>query len=166
MSKYQNIKIKNGQAAITAVIFLLFILLSILGAISNLALKEAKSAERGFRGRTAFFSAEAGVEDAVYRLKRGKNVTSSFSFSLNGSTVSTTVSNIIGGKEIKSNSEFLENFKSLYSKVVSGEGADFFYGAQIGDGGLVMDNNSKVEGNVFSNGDTEGDLGAVVTGNV
>src|SRR3989344_5907193 len=166
MSKYQNIKIKNGQAAITAVIFLLFILLSILGAISNLALKEAKSAERGFRGRTAFFSAEAGVEDAVYRLKRGKNVTSSFSFSLNGSTASTTVSDIMGGKEIKSNSEFLENFKSLYSKVVSGEGAEFFYGVQVGAGGIETGNNATVNGSIYSNGPITGDNGTKVSGDV
>src|SRR3989338_2408808 len=113
-------EIKRGQAAMTAVIFFLFILLSILGAISSLALKDAKSAERGFRSRTAFFSAEAGVEDAVYRLKRGKNVDNSFTISLNGSLASTTVSNISGGKEVKSNAEFLESFRSLKSVVFSG----------------------------------------------
>src|SRR3989344_2551387 len=117
MSKYQNKKIKREQAAMTAVIFLLFILLSILGAISNLALKEAKSAERSFRSRTAFFSAEAGVEDAVYRLKRGKIVADSFSISLNGSVSNTTISDISGGKEIKSNAEFLESFSSLRSVI-------------------------------------------------
>ena len=158
--------IKRGQAAMTAVIFLLFILLSILGAVSNLALKEAKGAERGFRGRTAFFSAEAGVEDAVYRLKRGKNIASSFTISLNGSTASTTVSDIMGGKEIKSNSEFLENFKSLYSKVVSGEGAEFFYGVQVGAGGIETGNNATVNGSIYSNGPITGDNGTKVSGDV
>ena len=164
MSKYRNFKIQNGQAAITAVIFLLFILLSVLGAVSNFALKEAKGAERGFRSRTAFFSAEAGVEDAVYRLKRGKNIVNSFSIFLNGSISSTTISNILGGKEVISNSEFLDNFKSLYSKVISGEGAEFFYGVQIGAGGILMKNNSEINGNIYSNGAITGANGAKISG--
>lgn len=165
MSKCRNIKIKNGQAAITAVIFLLFILLSILGAISNLALKDARSAERNFRSRTAFFSAEAGIEDAVYRLKRGKNVASSFAISLNGSISSTTVSNISGGKEVKSTGEFLESFRSLRSILFSGGiEADFFYGVQVGAGGISMNNNAVVNGNIYSNGGITGSNGAKILG--
>jgi len=35
--------------------------------------------------------------------------------------------------------------------------ASFFYGAQVGAGGIEMGNGSRVEGNIFSNGSIEGD---------
>lgn len=158
-------KQKRGQAAMTAVLFLLFVLLSVLGAVSNFALKEARGAELGFRSRTAFFVAEAGIEDAVYRLKRRKNVASSFSIFLNGSSSTTTVSDILGEKEVKSTGEFLKSFRSLRSRLLSGEGAEFFYGVQVGAGGLSMDNNAIVNGNIYSNGPIDGENGTKILGN-
>jgi hypothetical protein len=56
MSKYLNIEIKSGQAAMTAVIFLLFIMLSLLGALTFTSLSIAKGAERNFRSHTSFFA--------------------------------------------------------------------------------------------------------------
>lgn len=170
MSKFRNVDIKSGQAAITAVIFMLIIMLSVFSGISGFALKEAGSAEKNFRSRVSFFTAESGIDDAVYRLKRGKNIPSSFPIFLNGSISTTTVSDVLGTKQITSSGEFLESFRSLRSILSSGPGAQFFYGAQIGSGGLVMDNNSKIDGsggsvgNVYSNGPIEGDNGAVITG--
>jgi len=46
---------------------------------------------------------------------------------------------------------------------LSGTDPFFFFGAHVGEGGLIMDNTSKVIGNVFSNGDIIGDPGAVIT---
>jgi hypothetical protein len=45
-------------------------------------------------------------------------------------------------------------------------GVSFYYGAQVGDGGLVMGNNSKVLGNVFSNGSIVGSNGARVNNSI
>ena len=163
-SKIQNSKQKNGQAAITAVIFLLVIMLSVFSAVSGFAFKEAKAAEKNFRSRITFFSAEAGVDDAVYRLKRGKNVSSSFSISLNGSISTTTVSDVLGYKQIVSSGEFLESFRFLRSTLINGEGVAFFYGAHVGQGGLHMSNTSQINGSVFSNGVIDGANSAKITG--
>lgn len=155
---------ERGQAAITAVIFLLAITLSVLAAISGFALKETKGAERNFRSRVSFFTAEAGVDDVVYRLMRGKNVSSSFSISLNGSTSTTTVSDVLGAKQVVSSGEFLESFRFLRATLFTGTGADFFYGVQVGAGGLSMNNNSAINGNVYSNGVITGSNGAKIIG--
>ena len=112
-------KQERGQAAITTVIFLLIIMLSVFSAVSGFAFKEAKVAEKNFRSRVAFFTAEAGVDDAVYRLKRGKSVSSSFSISLNGSISTTTVSDVLGTKQVVSSGEFLESFRFLRSILFS-----------------------------------------------
>lgn len=159
-------KKKRGQAALTAVMFLLFILLSIIGTVSHLALKESKGAEYNFRSKVAFFSAESGVEDAVYRLKRGKNLSNSFTISLDGSMSSTTVTNILGGKEVKSRAEFSNSFRTIRSIITSGEGEEFFYGAQVGVGGIVMNNNATINGNIHSGGPVTGSNGAKITGSV
>ncbi|MEK7503167.1 MAG: hypothetical protein AAB556_01840 [Patescibacteria group bacterium] len=157
-------KQERGQAAITTVIFLLIIMLSVFSAVSGFAFKEAKVAEKNFRSRVAFFTAEAGVDDAVYRLKRGKSVSSSFSISLNGSISTTTVSDVLGTKQVVSSGEFLESFRFLRSILFSGEGVEFFYGVQVGAGGISMNNNSAVNGNIYSNGPVVGSNGAVING--
>lgn len=163
-------KPKSGQAAIITVIFLLIIMLSAFSGFIGSALKEARAAEKNFRSRTAFFAAEAGVDDIVYRFKRGKKVSSSSSILLNGSTATITVNDFLGTKQINSSGEFLESFRFLRATLFGGEGIDFYYGAQIGSGGLKMNNNSKIEGasgiagNIYSNGPIEGDNGAVITG--
>src|SRR3989344_6103104 len=65
---------KHGQAAMTAVLILLFVSLA----------------------------AEAGVEDGVYRLLRNKNLSPAYSVTLNGATADTIVTNISSAKkEIK-----------------------------------------------------------------
>lgn len=42
--------------------------------------------------------------------------------------------------------------------------AHFFFGAQVGEGGLTMDNNSEIIGNIYSNGNITGANGVTVTG--
>ena len=65
---------KHGQAAMTAVLILLFVSLAAVFGASALALREAKAARNNESSRFAYFAAEAGVEDGVYRLLRSKNL--------------------------------------------------------------------------------------------
>lgn len=44
--------------------------------------------------------------------------------------------------------------------------ASFFYGVQVGEGGLNMDNNATIEGNVYSNGSITSGPGASINGSV
>jgi len=148
---------RAGQAALVAVVFMLFLMLSGVFGASAVALKEAKAAEEGNKSRSSFFAAEAGVDDAIYRIKRNKNVSLSFSLALNGATATTTVANLpFNKKEIKSTGNYNNALRGVSSVLSAGTGASFYYGVQVGDGGVSMGNNSVINGNIFSNGDIAG----------
>lgn len=157
----------SGQAALLAVFLLTGVILSAAWGAAALALRESRVSEGNTKSRKAFFAAESGVEDATYRSIRGKAVTSSFSISLNGSSAITTVSDAGGTRTINSEGESALSVRGLAATLKEDTTATaFHYGVQVGDGGLVMQNNSTITGNVYSNGSIVGAQGAKVTGDV
>lgn len=163
---------ERGQAALVATVLLMVIMVSAVFGVSAVALKEAKVAEENKKSKLSFFAAESGVEDAVYRLKRGKNLTSSFSIALNGATSNTVIIFSSGRRDIYSESNLSGNIRALSSLLLNTTGVEFFYGAQVGEGGVTMDQGSQIKGsggvagNVYSNGSVSGESGATVTGDL
>ena len=149
-------KNKNGQAAITAVILMLIIMLSAVFGASSVALKESRVANEGANGRFSFFAAEAGTDDAVYRLRRGKIVTNSFTIILNGASATTTVTTVGSIKNVKSTGDYSSATRATSAQLSNTTGVSFYFGVQVGDTGLTLGNGSMVKGNVFSNGDIKG----------
>ena len=147
---------ERGQAALVATVLLMVIMISAVFGVSAIALKEAKIAEENKKSKLSFFAAESGVEDAVYRLKRGKNLTSSFTISLNGASAPTTVTTNGGIKEIKSAGDASGVSRAIRATLFNTTGVSFHYGVQVGDDGLELGDNSMVNGNVFSNGNIDG----------
>lgn len=162
----------KGQAALIAVILMLVIMISAVFGASAVALKESKAAMESSRSRFSFFAAEAGVDDAAYRLKRGKNLTSSFTISLNGAAAPTTVTTAGAIKEIKSVGDASGAARAVRAMLSNSTGVSFYYGVQVGEGGLEMSQNSEVRGasgvagSVYSNGPIDGDSGAKITGDL
>ena len=161
----------KGQAALIAVIIMLVLMLSLVFAAAGVALKDARVAEESKRARLAYFAAEAGLDDAVYRSKRGKNLPSSFSMVLNDASASVSVTNIGNLREIKSSASKASAERAAYASLSKVSDAEFHYGVQVGDGGLEMDQNSEVKGaggvgNVYSNGPLKGASGAKITGDL
>jgi hypothetical protein len=157
----------KGQAALTAVIFLLFISLAIVFGFSALALRETKISRINFDAKRSYFLSEAGQEDAIYRIKKGKNISSTEVITLDNQTVTTNIVDIDSvTKDILSSSDFKLAFRNLKTRVSQGEGVSFHYGIQVGYLGLTMKNQSGILGNIFSNGSVEGDANASTTGNV
>lgn len=157
---------KKGQAALIAVMFMMAIMLSAIFGVVLLSLKEARVAGENNKSRNSFFAAEAGIDDAVYRLKRGKNLSSSYAVSLNGATANINVTTVSGSeKKITSSGDASGANRALSTDLITGtDSVSFFYGVQVGDGGLDMSNNSQVNGNVYSNGNITGANGATITG--
>ena len=152
---------------IISVIFLLFISLSLIFGISNSVIREFKITQDVVKSTQSYFTAESGNEDVTYRIKNGKTVGATESLSLNGATTNTTISDIVGGKEVLSSS----NFDNLIRKVktqltISSSGVSFNYGVQAGDGGFSLQGNSTIEGNVYSNGPVVGANSNIIKGDV
>lgn len=162
---------EKGQAALTVVVFLLFISLAVSAGLVSVAIREARVARTLIEAKKSFYAAEAGQEDAVYRIKKGMNISSAEAITLNGAQVNVTISDVSGTKEILAEGNLQNAIRRVKSSLRQGiSGVGFVYGVQVDAGGLEMENNSRIEGvggsagNVYSNGPIEGENGATVTG--
>lgn len=158
---------KKGQAALTAVIFFLAAATAIGIGFTTFAFEETATARRQLRAKQSYFLAEAGVEDVVYRLQASKQVGASETLTVNGEIVTTVTTDVGGNKEIVATGDFTSNIRKVKILLEPGTvGINFYYGVQVGEGGLDMDNNAVVNGNVYSNGSITGDNGATILGDV
>ncbi len=164
----KNIKpnYRSGQAILLALVLFMSISLSVLFAIGNPAMRNMANS-RGFdRSGEAFYVSEAVNNDALYRLKTGKNLPDVITLSSGGYQATATTSASALGKDIISKGESGEFARTIFSSVVMGTGVSFHYGIQSGKGGFVLDNSSSVQGNVYSNGEVEGSGDNEITGDL
>ena len=145
---------QKGFAALFITILILAIILAIGLSVAIFTLGQQKIAGNIIKSSQAYFTAEAGTEDALLKLAKQKQWSSPYSFEVGDGSVTVEISDIIGGsRTITSKGDVLNrirNIEVLYT--ITTEQISFYYGAQVGDGGMEMGNNARVEGNVFSNG--------------
>lgn len=156
---------REGQAAILSVLFVMTALLAATFGTASIGIKETRVAEENARSKRAYFAAEAGIEDAVYRSRRNKNLAPSFVVTLNNATSVTTISTIGKIRTVTAEGAGMNAIRGIQAILKeSTDDVQFFYGVQVGDGGLEMRNNSVVNGNIYSNGNIIGSNGALITG--
>ena len=163
-------KLKNNQigfAAIFITILVLVIILGIASSISLLTFGQQKISANIVRSSQAYYIAEAGIEDALWRLNNNPSM-AAFSYNLNigsGSTDVVIPDSIGGSRTITSLGDTL-NRKRKVQVIYTIDSSDvsFYYGVQVGDLGLEMDSNAIVHGNIFSNGPITGSSNAKIYG--
>lgn len=155
---------RGGQAVLTSIIFLLFASVAFLFSFSSIALKETRSSRVDARAKQSYFLAEAAMEDVLWRIENGKQYGSGETFSLDGSNAAVTVA--ANGREriIESGGDVASAMRKIKTVVTAGTGASFHYGVQVGDGGIFMENTSKILGSVYSNGGITGNNSPEITG--
>lgn len=161
----------RGAALTLAVLFFLIISIAIVLGSASPVLRDLTNAQSLIKSKSSYYTSEAGIEDAFYRIKKGKQLSNPEVLALNDGTVSVATTDVSGTeKDIIASSDVATNDRNVKLALIAGIGADFAYGAQVGDGGLVMGQNSEVSGvggavgNIFSNGPIIGANGATVTG--
>lgn len=162
----------RGAALTLSVLFFLIISITIVLGSTSPVVRDLKNAQTLIKSKGSYYTSEAGTEDAFYRIKKGKQLSNPEVLSLNGGMVSVSNADVSATeKEIIASGDVSTNDRRVKLNIFTGTGADFAYGAQVGDGGLVMSNNSFVRGtggavgNVFSNGPIVGAGTATITGN-
>lgn len=159
-----------GYAAVIIVLGVITLSLIITSAITSVIISQQKIARNVLFSMQSYYTAEAGVEDVLLRIFDGEKSlpNSPHTLTVGGATATITITQDIGGNTIiESQGEQENRTRSLeVAASPNTDEADFFYGAQAGDGGFYMDNNSIVNGNVYSNGSLEGSNGATITGDV
>ncbi|MEK7585746.1 MAG: choice-of-anchor R domain-containing protein [Patescibacteria group bacterium] len=147
----------SGAAMMIVVLFFVFISLTILVGIIAPSVREFKIAGTTFNSKNAYFLAESGVEDALYRIRNNKQISASEIIVLGTSSTTTTITDISSSqKQIVSLGDKSSNERKVDVTVTTGVGVSFSYGVQAGKGGYSMGNNSSVIGSVYSNGPITG----------
>lgn len=153
----KNANRKNGQAALTAVIFFLAIFLTVTLGFSAMALRQASITRVNAQAVQSYFLAESGQEDAVYRLIAGKMISASETITTGTASVTTDIVQVGNTKEITSGGDAdssIRRVKTVLSENTTG--VSFFYGVQVDAGGVIMGNGAQINGNLFSNGSISG----------
>ncbi len=167
-------KSQAGFAALFVTMLVLTIMLGIGISLFILVIGEYRISRNIIQSSQVYYAAEAGIEDAVYRIRNLMNIPSSYSVSVDSASVQVSVEEpnqntriVTAFGAIGDISRKLENILNIATT-----NPNFFYGAQAGNLGVVMGNNARIEGaggvagNVYSNGSIDGDAGANITGDV
>lgn len=137
----------------TLVIFTMLASLGGLLGFAYIALGETDASRELKRAEQSYYLSEAGLEDVSYRVMRGKQYAPSQMLTLNGSSATTSVVTVGQNKEVTAVGNVSQGIRTVKNVLKTSSGAAFVYGVQIGRGGFLMENNSIVNGSVYSGGD-------------
>lgn len=174
MIKKLGYKLQMGFAALLVTVLVLGAMLSVALSITAITLGEYKILKNVVLSSQTYYSTEAGIEDAVYRIKKVKNILPGYVLTVGDGTVDVSVNSPNQNSKIVTALSNVGNFSRKIEARLSIEKIEpeFFYGAQAGILGIEMENNSRIEGtggiagNIYSNGSIVGSPGATITGNV
>lgn len=174
MSKQATNRIRSrksqvkGAALLIFVLFFTFSSLALMIMVGDTAFKAVTQYQRLFASKQALFMAESLGEDVTYRILEAMNFDSVESIEFYGARATTTTTIDFTTDEFVVVSQGGVSNSERFSEILLsvGTGASFNFGLQTGNGGIHMDNNSSVQGNVFSNGPVTGSNSATVYGDV
>jgi len=159
----------RGAALLLVVVFtMLASLLAVIG-IGRAAHYDTLRARVNTHSIQAYYTSESGLEDVVYRMRKGMMVSLSpntevlFLGGASATTTITQVSTLVTVQSVGAKSALYRTGKVLLRV---GGGASFNYGLQAGNGGISMFNSSSVTGNIYSNGPVSGAGSSMIYGDV
>ena len=156
---------RQGVAMLIVVLALLTfgILLVVAGAF--LVVSETKTAIAARASSEALSAAEAGAEEVIMRVRENLPIPGTIGVTVGNAQA--TVTTTVNGNQYTVVADGVRGSLGRTVQVQFEKSttlSQFFYGIQVGDGGLEMENNASVNGNIFSNGNITGDNGSTITG--
>lgn len=154
----------KGFAVILATLLVLTAGLVIISSASYVSFSNIKAVRNNIYSVRAYYAAEAAIEDSLFRLidpDIQDPVPSSYSLTVGEAEAGLEISEdpITGSYTIISEGDISNRIRKVKAVLeITAADVKFHYGAQIGEGGLTMEGNSRVRGNVYSNGPIAGDL--------
>ncbi|MDO8424313.1 MAG: choice-of-anchor R domain-containing protein, partial [bacterium] len=169
-----QLKTEKGFAIFYLTVLVLAAALTASASIFTITYREQRIIKDVTRSNQAYFAAEAGMEDATLRIKKTMDVPSKYTLIVGTELADIQIISPNSNTRIVQSTGTASNISRKIENRLSIEtiNPSFFYGAQAGNLGILMENNSRIEGaggapgNVYSNGPISGDNNAVITGNV
>ncbi len=144
---------KRGQVMIFVLVFFMTIALTVVAGVTAPIARQLRIGSDLQLSKQSYYTAEAGSEDAYYRIRN--NFTTSFpeTLALGGATTTVSVTVIdIANQEIMSVGNAKNHIRTVVKDITVTDGFDFSYALQTGLGGIYLNNNAAVYGNIYSNG--------------
>ena len=164
---------QGGYVILMVTFSVMIIMLVIAMSLSFLTVNRQKSISNTIKSTQAYYASEAGIEDALVRLKINPSMSSLiYDLTINNTTVNVNIPSTLGGSKYitskATNSSIIRNMQAAASISNGGE-ATFYYGIQAGALGFQVGSGSTIDGNVFSGGDISGsgtiNYNAIINGN-
>jgi len=170
----RNLKKRTSGGAALIIVVIFFLVISIILVVGSVGptIRTARAAKNMLHSTASYYLAEAGSEDAYYRIKNGMQISPMEVITLGGSSVTTDIVDAgSNNKEVTSEGNIDTHVRRIKIDVsTSANGVSFAYGAQVGQGGMKLEDNASVEGaagtvgNVYSNGPIDGEHNSTITG--
>ena len=171
MPHYATARLARGQILIPALVVLSVVFI-LTGALLANTTATFTLSERTLKDSQVLNFAEAGVDFAIRSLNESGTVTETETTLGNGTFIVRDLTGSGNQREIESTGYFPNATNPKIVKrlrvnaQITGESVEFFYGVQVGGGGLQMANSAQINGNVFSNGNIIGANSAKIMGDV
>ena len=156
---------ERGFAAMISVLAVMALGLIFSSGFLFVTLRNNEALKNEINSAQSYYAAEAGIEDAIYRVRYNLNTGISNTVTIGDFTATTTVVTAGNTKTIAAQGgghNVIRNAQTTLT--VDTSEADFFYGVQVGEGGVEMDQNSTIIGSIYSNGNVIGSSGARIAG--
>src|SRR3989344_5519270 len=147
--KTRNAKLKTADEAGQVLIAVVILFTAIVGLVSPI-LSQVQMAKNLQQSKQSVFAAESLAEDMVYRFKTGKHVSASEALEVGGAEATASVTTGGGMQTITVNGDYFDLERSITISLSQGSGIAFNYGLQAGNGGVTMQGNATVNGNIYA----------------
>ncbi len=160
---------QDGQILIIGIVFM-SILLVMSAALWGYTALQAKAGKQAVLRSQALHIAEAGLEKAIDNLNTNQSFTGENNIGIGAGTYTTTIASLNPNNKQIISTAYIPNSTSPKAQItvkmnvsINLASVAFNFGVQVGAEGLQMDNNSAINGNVYSNGNVTGQVGYVTT---
>lgn len=158
---------KKGYIALIAVMILTGLILVIVLSLTNILIFKKNMSKNLIYSAQSYYSSESALEDGIVRVLNGYSYGGLNNFGLDGSLITLSINTAGDTTTIESVSDNANNLRKVRATLtITDDDLAFHYGVQVGPGGLVMGNNSQIDGNIYSDGSITGGSGAEITGDV
>lgn len=164
---------KQGSILIPVLVYSM-VLITIGSSLVAYSARNIFSVKYSHQKSLALQAAEAGAEKAIWTLNAGNDISflsgevaqgmaSEYEVNITQSLNRRTITSI-GYSPSKENYKSRRKIKVFLNAGSGTQGLAFNYAVQVGDFGLTMNNNSMINGSVYSNGDITGSNNSKITG--
>src|SRR3989338_4171525 len=160
-------KRQKGQIIIIALIFMAVVLV-LVSSLVGYACIQTSSHRQAVAKTQALSVAEAGIEAVVWKLNNQQGYNGEAGTIYGGGVYNVVITNLTGSLKLARVEAFVPDAVNPRAKrvlqatiTIGSSNISFNYGVQVGSGGLKMDNNSTVNGNVYASGTIIGDNNGV-----